>query len=336
MSSFSAKPAHTVVFIVFPDVKLLDLSGALQVFEDANSVCSANYQTRILALESGPVKTDTVVSISCEPLSQWPQHAIDTLIVAGGPGTRAASANPDLIAEVQRVAQISKRIASICTGAFILAAAGLLDHKRAVTHWDSCALLQDRFPLVKVEHDPIYIRDGQVWTSAGVTAGIDMALAMVAADHGRAAALALAKSLVTYMMRPGGQSQFSPVLDQQASDATGRFDTLHTWISDNLTCDLRVERLAEQVNMSARNFARVYTAETGSSPAKAVERLRVETARRLLEETSLSISAITGRCGFGDTERLRRAMTKAVGLSANDYRKHFGAVAEADRRQSII
>jgi transcriptional regulator GlxA family with amidase domain len=186
--------------------------------------------------------------------------------------------------------------------------------------------------MVRVESDPIYIRDGQVWTSAGVTAGIDMALAMVAADHGRVAALALAKSLVTYMMRPGGQSQFSPVLDQQASDANGRFDALHSWIIENLTRDLRVERLAEQVNMSARNFARVYTAETGSSPARAVERLRVETARRLLEDTGLSISAITGRCGFGDTERLRRAMTKAFGLSANDYRKHFGAVAEADRR----
>mgnify|MGYP001826155094 CR=1 FL=1 len=329
MTSFSAKPVHTVVFIVFADMKLLDLSGALQVFEDANSVCAANYETAILALEPGPVKTDTAVSISADAISQWSGRAIDTLIVAGGSGTRAASANETLIAEVRRLAGTSTRVASICTGAYVLAAAGLLDHRRCVTHWESCAHLQDRFPQVNVDPDPIYVRDGNVWTSAGVTAGIDMALAMVADNHGRQAALALARSLVAYMMRPGGQSQFSPVLDQQASDAGGRFEALHTWIIDNLGEDLRVERLAEQANMSARNFARVYASETGSPPARAVERFRVEAARRLLEDTSLSITAIADRCGFKDDERLRRAMTRAVALSPNDYRKHFGAGSAA-------
>ncbi|MEM7635393.1 MAG: AraC family transcriptional regulator, partial [Pseudomonadota bacterium] len=275
MTSFSAKPVHTVVFIVFPKVKLLDLSGALQVFEDANGVCSASYQTAILAMEPGPVKTDTAVSISADAVADWRDRAIDTLIVAGGIGTRAASVNQPLIAEVQRLAGASARVASICTGAYVLAAAGLLDHRRCVTHWESCAHLQEKFPLINIDPDPIYVRDGNVWTSAGVTAGIDMALAMVADDHGRTSALALARSLVAYMMRPGGQSQFSPVLDQQASDAGGRFEALHAWIIDNLGDDLRVERLAEQANMSARNFARVYASETGSSPARAVERFRV-------------------------------------------------------------
>lgn len=329
MPSFTAKPVHTVVFIVFPDVKLLDLSGALQVFEDANSVCGAKYETAILALKSGPVKTDTAVSISADSIAQRPRGAIDTLIVAGGIGTRAASIDKTLIAEVRRLAETSTRVASICTGAYVLAAAGLLDHRRCVTHWESCAHLQKRFPHVNVDPDPIYVRDDNVWTSAGVTAGIDMALAMVADDHGRASALALARSLVAYMMRPGGQSQFSPVLDQQASDAGGKFEDLHTWIIDNLGSDLRVERLAEQANMSARNFARVYASETGSSPARAVERFRVEAARRLLEDTSLPITTIADRCGFNDDERLRRAMLRAVALSPNDYRKHFGAGSTA-------
>jgi transcriptional regulator GlxA family with amidase domain len=329
MTSFSAKPVRYVVFIVFPDVKLLDLSGALQVFEDANSVCSANYKTAILALQAGPVKTDTAVTISADAISKWPGLAIDTLIVTGGPGTRAASTNNGLIADVKHLAAASTRVASICTGAFVLAATGLLDHRRCVTHWESCAHLQNQFPQVNVDPDPIYVRDDNVWTSAGVTAGIDMALAMVAQDHGRQAALALARSLVAYMMRPGGQSQFSPVLDQQTSDAGGRFEALHTWIIDNLANDLRVEKLAEQANMSARNFARVYAAETGSSPARAVERFRVEAARRLLEDTDLSVTAIANRCGFNDDERLRRAMTRAVALSPNDYRKHFGAGSKA-------
>ncbi len=329
MTSFSAKPVHTVVFIVFPEVKLLDLSGALQVFEDANGVCSARYQTAILAMEPGPVKTDTAVSISADAVADWRGRAIDTLIVAGGIGTRAASVNQPLIAEVQRLAGASARVASICTGAYVLAAAGLLDHRRCVTHWESCAHLQEKFPLINIDPDPIYVRDGNVWTSAGVTAGIDMALAMVADDHGRTSALALARSLVAYMMRPGGQSQFSPVLDQQASDAGGRFEALHTWIINNLDSDLRVERLAEQANMSARNFARVYASETGSSPARAVERFRVEAARRLLEDTSLPVTTIADRCGFNDDERLRRAMTRAVALSPNDYRKHFGAGSKA-------
>ncbi len=325
MSSFSAKSIRRVVFIVFPGVKLLDLSGALQVFEDANSVCSANYETAVLALQQVPVKTDTAVSISADAISQWSGRDIDTLIVAGGPGTRAASADSSLLAEVRRLAAVSTRVASICTGAYVLAAAGLLDHRRCVTHWESCAHLQGKYPLLRVDPDPIYVRDANVWTSAGVTAGIDMALAMVAADHGRPAALSLARSLVAYMMRPGGQSQFSPVLEQQTNDSTGRFGALHDWIMDHLGKDLRVETLAGQANMSTRNFARVYAAETGSSPARAVERFRVEAARRLLEDTSLPVTAIADRCGFNDDERLRRAMTRALSLSPNDYRKHFGS-----------
>lgn len=334
MPSFSAKPVHNVVFIVFPGVKLLDLSGALQVFEDANRVCPTNYETAVLALEAGPVKTDTAVSISADAIAQWTGRAIDTLIVAGGCGVRAAASNPQLITQVQRLTSTSARVASVCTGAFVLAAAGLLDHRRAVTHWESCAALQQAYPAVRVEADPIYIRDGHIWTSAGVTAGLDMALAMVAADHGRQAALTLARSLVAYMIRPGGQSQFSPILDQQASDSAGRFEALHGWIIDNLDKDLRVEELARQANMSVRNFARVYAAETGSSPARAVERYRVEAARRLLEDTSLPVTAIADRCGFNDDERLRRAMTRTLSLSPKDYRRHFGNAGSVNQRHT--
>ena len=221
---------------------------------------------------------------------------------------------------------ISRRgfLAGLMAGSLVLAAAGLLDGRRAVTHWDECQQLADEFPSVQVEMDPIYIKDGSVWTSAGITAGIDMALAMVAEDLGRRAALKMARSMVTHMVRSGGQSQFSPVLDRQLTDEAGRFEELHQWIGQNLQTDLCVERLAEKMHMSPRNFARLYSKQMGRTPAKAVTSIRVEAARDLLESTELSIKQIAHRCGFGDEERMRRAFLRLLNVPPSDYRQNFG------------
>ena len=323
MPSNYDKPKKTIAFLVFGDVKLLDIAGALQVFEDANLVRADSYNTVVISSKGGQTDTDTVLPIITERAADWLDRKVDTLIIAGGPGARKASQDEDVISQVQAHAAHCERIGSICTGAFVLASAGLLDGHRAVTHWESCKQLAQTYPLVNVESDPIFIKDGNIWTSAGVTAGIDMALAMVNEDHGRPTALALARLLVTYMVRPGGQSQFSATLNRQFEDGSGRFDDLHHWIENNLQSDLRVERLAEKANMSPRNFARVYTAHTNQSPAKAVERMRSEAARLLLEETQLPVSVIASRCGFGDDERLRRALHRAFGVSPSDYRQRF-------------
>ncbi len=323
MPSKYDKQSKTIAFLVFGDVKLLDVAGALQVFADANLVREDSYKTVVISMNGGQTNTDTVLSIPTECAADWLNRRVDTLIIAGGPGSRNASQDVRVIAQVQALAARCKRVGSICTGAFVLAAAGFLDGRRAVTHWESCVQLAQKYPLVRVETDPIYIRDENIWTSAGVTAGIDMALAMVTDDFGRPTALALARLLVTYMVRPGGQSQFSATLNRQFEDSSGRFDPLHCWIENNLHSDLRVERLAEQVNMSPRNFARVYTTHTNQSPAKAVEGMRAEAARQLLEDTDLPVTAIAERCGFGDDERLRRALHRTLNVSPSDYRQRF-------------
>ncbi|MEO0371186.1 MAG: helix-turn-helix domain-containing protein, partial [Pseudomonadota bacterium] len=201
----------------------------------------------------------------------------------------------------------------------------LLNGRRAVTHWDDCAMLADRFPKVRVEMDPIYVKDGPIWTSAGITAGIDMALAIAAEDLGRASAFAMARSMVTQMVRSGGQSQFSPVLSRQWRDRAGHFDALHAWITDNLAHDLSVDALAERSAMSQRNFARVYSKSMGVTPAKAVEAMRTEAAQGLLEDTDLSVKAISARCGFNDEERMRRAFLRQLGVSPSEYRQNFQA-----------
>jgi len=205
----------------------------------------------------------------------------------------------------------------------MLAAAGLLAGKRAVTHWELCEQLAEEYPLIRVESDPIFIKEGAIWTSAGVTAGIDLALAMLAEDLGRPAALDVARSLVSYMVRPGGQSQFSGALNRQLADVGGRFDALHHWIAQNLDRDLRVEILADHLNMTSRTFARSYVEHTGQTPAKAVETMRVEAARDLLESSDLSIAAVARHCGFGDDERMRCAFRRALHVSPQDYRQRF-------------
>ncbi len=316
--------ARTVLFVVFPDVKLLDLAGPLQVFVDAvDDGGIAPYRPVVVSVHGETVKTDTQVTIATEAMTSWTNEHIDTLIVVGGNGARMAAQTPHLIEGVAKLAKRATRIASVCTGAFVLAACGLLDGRRAVTHWQSCDTLLIEYPSVLVETDPIYVKDDNIWTSAGVTAGIDMALAMVAEDISRTASLSLARELVSYFVRPGGQSQFSITLGRQTADGSGRFEDLHEWISNNIGKDLQVNVLAERMNMSPRNFARLYTQLTGQTPAKAVEGMRVEAARRSLEESEKPVSEIAYQCGFGDDERMRRSFMRLLHVSPSDYRKRF-------------
>lgn len=324
MPSYSAKSRPVVVFVVFPDAKLLDITGPMQVFSDAKICGGEDYEIVLASANGGIQLTDAGVELSTEPMERWRDRSVHTLLISGGWGAQAAAQDPDLMEKTTLLANQAERVGSVCTGAFVLAASGLLDGQRAVTHWYSCDDLAGQHPEVKVEPDRMFIKDGKIWTSAGVTAGIDMALAMVAEDSGRKVAVRLAQTLVMYMIRPGGQSQFSSTLLSQVNDADGRFDALHSWIADNLTKDLRVERLAEQAGMSARNFARVYRTTTGRTPARTIELFRVAAARDLLEETSLPVTSIAQRTGFEDDERLRRAMQRVLGISPTEYRKRFG------------
>jgi transcriptional regulator GlxA family with amidase domain len=233
----------------------------------------------------------------------------------------AAAADPALVAWVRRRATQARRVASVCTGAFLLAAAGVLDGRRAVTHWKDCARLAQRFPAVHVEADPIFICDGPVWTSAGVTAGIDLALALVEEDLGRPTALDVARHLVVFLKRPGGQAQFSAALALQAAD--DRFGALHHWINHHLEDELPLSVLADQAGMSERSFSRHYAAATGQTPARAIERLRVEAARRLLSQSPTSVKRIARRCGFGSEETMRRSFLRLLAVTPQDYRSRF-------------
>jgi transcriptional regulator GlxA family with amidase domain len=247
---------------------------------------------------------------------------LDTLIVAGGFGVGQACENAALVRWIAGRAAAARRVASVCTGAFLLATAGLLDGRRAVTHWGRCAEFARRFPAVHLDPDPIFVRDGKIWTSAGITAGIDLALALVEADLGRRIALAVARQLVVFLKRPGGQAQFSATLALQHGDA--RFERLHAWIADNVRGDLSVGALADAAAMSERSFIRHYRRATGMTPARAVERIRVEAARQVLEQ-ALPIKRVASRCGFGSEETMRRSFLRLLGTTPQEYRERFSS-----------
>lgn len=323
MPSNVAKPHHTIVIVVFPDAILLDIAGPMQVFALARRYGGECYNIILVSADGGLQTMDTGVQLDTEPLELWRDREIDTLLIAGGFGADEASQDAELVNEITELAANAKRVGSVCTGALLLAATGFLDGRRAVTHWSFCDQLAERHPAIKVEPNRIYTKDAEIWTSAGVTAGIDMALAMVAEDVGRNFAIKIAKMLVMFMARPGGQSQFSSLLRSQSRDVKGKFDELHSWIMENLNRDLRVEVLAERVGMSERNFTRAYRIETGRTPAKTVEVYRISAARDLLEQTTLPISRIARETGFGDDERLRRAMHRAFGISPKECRERF-------------
>ncbi len=310
--------------LAFPSVQLLDVAGPLQVFSTGNErLCSGStlpYATRVIARDAASVTTSSGLTISAEPLPEVGAE-IDTLIVAGGPGVAAAAQDRVLMDWLRTRSSRARRVASVCTGAFLLAETGLLDERRAATHWSSCADLAQRFPKVRVEPDPIFVRDGSVWTSAGVTAGMDLALALVEEDLGRGAALDIARYLVMFLKRPGGQAQFSAALALQAAD--DRFGSLHGWIDGHLADDLSLAVLARQAGMSERSFSRHYVEATNLTPARAVERLRVEAARRLLVEAGLPVKRIALRCGFGSEETMRRSFLRLLACSPQDYRARW-------------
>ncbi|WP_422929253.1 GlxA family transcriptional regulator [Singulisphaera sp. PoT] len=314
-----------VVMAVVGQPKLLDIAGPLQVFTDARHEDGRNAYDVILASEGGgPVTTDSGIVLASERLEEALNGEVDTLLLTGGDSTSLPKLSKAMHASLTRSIGRPRRLGSICVGAFMLADLGVLDGHEATTHWQVCEQLQREFPSVRVRPDAIFIAEGGIWTSAGISAGIDMALAMVEDDLGHAAALTLARFLVLFLKRPGGQSQFSVELRRQTQDARGRFDDLHSWIRENLDDDLSVSALASVAHMSPRNFARVYQRETGVSPAAAVERMRVEAAIRWLESTSETIQRIAHRAGFGDDERMRRAFLRSYGVSPQDYRSRFG------------
>lgn len=315
--------ARTIEILVFPGCQLLDVAGPLQVFASANDLHGdglAPYRLRTVSVRAGLVTTSSGLGLCAEALG-LAHEPVDTLVVAGGRGVTAAASDPELMAWLDARMPRARRVASVCTGAFLLAATGCLDGRRVATHWTRCAELARRFPKVRVEADPIFIRDGPVWTSAGITAGIDLALALVEADLGRGPALAVARHLVVFLKRPGGQAQFSTALSLQ--DAEDRFGPLHAWIEAHLAEDLTVARLAERAGMSPRSFARHYREATDVTPAHALERLRLEAARRLLAETRLPLKRIASRCGFGSEETLRRSFLRLIATTPGDYRRRF-------------
>ena len=308
---------RTVAVLIFPQFQLLDAAGPITVFEAAGrDAAPPPYRLRVMASAAGPVVSSCGVPLVAEPLIDG---ALDTLIVAGGWGTRNTSACVQTLAYVRAAAARARRTASVCSGAFILAAAGLLDGRRATTHWARAAEFARSYPRVRVEPDRIFIRDGTTWTSAGITAGIDLVLAMVAEDLGEAVAKRAAQQLVVYHRRPGGQSQFSALLEADRPDS--RFSPLLAWARERLNERLSVERLAERAAMSPRHFARAFAADTGITPAKAIERLRLEAARDEIESGAAPIERVAAHTGFGDPERMRRAFLRAFGQPPQALRR---------------
>ncbi len=303
--------------LVFPDFQLLDAAGPISVFEIAGRYARSPVPIRALAQTPGPVRSSSGVEMLARKFG--PASAITALIVAGGDGVEAAARNTCTIRFVQAVARRGARVASVCSGTFLLAEAGLLDGRRATTHWQRTRQFLETYPDVKLEPDRIFVRDGNIWSSAGITAGIDLALAMVAEDYGDDIVQKTARQLVLYHRRGGGQSQFSSLLELKAS--TGRFGPLLTWAREHLDAPLTVEKLAERAGMSSRHFARAFIAETGSTPSKAIERLRIEVARQQVQSTSEAIERVAENTGFRDPERMRRAFIRVFGQPPQSLRR---------------
>ena len=318
---------RTIIFVVFDGFQLLDLSGPMTVFEIASRFVSGAYAVSTVAAggDGAVVASSGLVIVAETPETL----ACDTLVVVGGEGTRAAVAAPDLLRLVADLAVEARRTTSVCSGSFILAAAGLLDERTATTHWRRAAELARHFPQVRVVPDRIFVRDGPVWTSAGITAGIDLALALVADDLGPAVAARVAKEMVVPYRRPGGQSQFSSLSDLPVS--ADRIGAALAFARENIAEDLPVERLAAAASLSPRQFARAFRAAMGTTPARAIEQLRVEAARAAIEAGGTSIETIAAATGFGDAERMRRAFVRLLGQPPQALRR---AAKAADWIQS--
>jgi transcriptional regulator GlxA family with amidase domain len=318
------------VILAYAGVQSLDITGPLEVFAGAQQLIEATarreraYEIRIVSRDGRPLQTSSGLTLTPHaPLQEAPTR-IDTLIVAGGPGCADALADMALVEWISRAASRARRTASVCTGAFLLAAAGLLDGRSATTHWSAAGELARLHPQVHVDPDPIFLRDGQIWTSAGVTAGMDLALALVEEDLDRDAALAIARNLVLFLRRPGNQSQFSATLAAQ-QPAREPLREAQRLVVENIAGNHSVEAMAVRAHMSPRHFARAFRAETGLTPARYVERVRLEAARRRLEDTADPIAVVAAGCGFGTDETMRRVFLRALEVGPAEYRRRFQA-----------
>jgi transcriptional regulator GlxA family with amidase domain len=303
--------SRLVAFLIFPEFQLLDAAGPIAAFEIAARIRPGAYTLKLIAARSGAVRSSSGATLQARPLGR--ARAVDTLMVAGGDGAYAALECAATRRFLRACAADARRVASVCSGSFLLAAAGLLEGRAATTHWSVAEKFRRSFPQVLLEPDRIFVRTGSVWTSAGITAGIDLSLALIGEDLGEAVARRTAQHLVIYHRRPGGQSQFSALLELERS--AGRFAELLEHVRTHLTQACSVETLAARACMSPRNFARTFRAETGLTPAKAVERLRADAARALLESGAGKVEEVARRCGFNDPERMRRAFRRLFGTS---------------------
>ncbi len=328
--SLSRRTRH-VVMVTHPDAQILDVVGPIEILASVNDFMdspSPAYRVTLAAPQRGAFATTCGVELvahrGLDDFSESERLSIDTVMVAGGNGTAAAMRDPKVLRFLQSTAQTANRVVSICTGAFVLAEAGLLKGKRATTHWHHCDALQRNYPDTDVDRDAIYVRDGNVWTSAGVTAGMDLALALVAEDWGQELALAVARAHVMFMIRPGGQSQYSAHLLAQKGQG-GPLANVLNWIVENTDQTLSVADLADRACMSERSFLRKFKSTTGTTPARFVEAARVETAKRILEREGASVDRVAHKSGFGNAERMRRAFQRHLGIAPVDYRQRFYA-----------
>jgi transcriptional regulator GlxA family with amidase domain len=308
-----------IVIVGPPPVQLLDVAGPLEVFATA-----PDYHVELATPEGGnqlSTNRGGIALTGATPLREV-SGQIDTLVISGGPGSESGVYDSTFVEWIREAAGRSRRVASICTGTFLLAAAGLLDGKRAVTHWDFCDRLAREFPKVIVCPDPIYLRDGSIYTSAGITAGIDLTLALVEEDHGHQAALRVARQLVMFLVRPGGQAQYSHMLSRQA-ETSEPLRELQVWMLEHLKEDLTVERLAERIGMSARHFSRVCLREMNMNPGQFVDRMRVEAARQMIDSSAMGLKEIADACGFNSADSMRRTFLRVIGVTAGDYTQRF-------------
>lgn len=340
MTTFSFSKSDSFIFkhrkigiVAFPNAQSLDISGPFEVFSFANYSLQrlgiseqSVYSIKILADAPGPITTMSGLQIIADEAYGDPNSQFDTLLVAGG-NIEGELSNTRLLDWIKVMSPRVNRLASVCTGAFLLAESGLLDGCKATTHWHYCQQLAKNYPRVQLEPDHIFVRDGHIFTSGGITSGIDLALAMLEDDWGQELALYVARFLVVFLKRPGGQSQFSTYLTCEASHRPDLRE-LQTWIMAHTGDDLHVEELAERMAMSPRNFARLFLAETGMTPAKFVEMARIDQARHLLETTEIAVETVADKAGFKDPERMRRAFIRQLGVNPQNYRQRFsGAIA---------
>ena len=323
-AKFTALTGNTmkIGLLAPPRIQMLDLVGPTDVFAEAARQLGKPraYRISVVGVQPGPIKGTSGLRVETDGCIDTYDTPVDTLLIAGSPAIADITGDLRVLRWVRDQAGKARRVGSVCSGAFVLAAAGLLARRRATTHWNSCAALARQYPDIEVDADSIFIRDGNLYTSAGITAGMDLALALVEEDHGRYLALCVARELVMYLKRPGGQSQFSAQLAAQSAERSTIRDIQH-YIIDHLATDLSVPLLARQAGMSERNFARVFKADAGQTPAEFVERARIDGARHLIEGAEVSLKRLADQVGYANVDGFRRAFVRRLGVSPNEYRK---------------